>query len=85
MTFLGLILFVLLLLRVFSVPKVPKDETLEAYIKRHPECFRNGRIACYRCGGNGIWMKQDRAYPGGVIHSHVCRQCGIALYRSVWR
>lgn len=85
MTFLGMILVVFLLLRVFSVPKVPKDRTLESYIKDHPGCFQNGRITCYRCGANSLWMKQYRAYPGGVLHSHVCRQCGIELYQSVLR
>ncbi len=85
MVFLGMILVVFLLLRMFSVPKVPRERTLEAYLKRHPDCLQQGRVSCYRCGISSIWMKQYRAYPGGVIHSHVCRQCGVELYQSVWR
>jgi hypothetical protein len=85
MTFLGMILVVFLLLRMFSTPKVPRERTLEAYLKRHPGCLQQGRVTCYRCGASNLWMKQCQAYPGGVIHSHVCRQCGIELYQSVWR
>jgi hypothetical protein len=85
MTFLGMILVVFLLLRMFSTPKVPRERTLEAYLKRHPGCLQQGRVTCYRCSASNLWMKQRQAYPGGVIHSHVCRQCGIELYQSVWR
>jgi hypothetical protein len=85
MTFLGMILVVLLLLRMFSAPKVPRERTLEAYLKRHPDCLKQGRVTCYRCGISSIWMKQYGVYPGGVIHSHVCRQCGVELYQSVLR
>ena len=85
MVFLGMIGVVWLLLRIVSAPKVPKERTLEAYLKRHPHCLEHGRVTCYRCGISSLWMKQDRAYPGGVLHSHVCRQCGIELYQSVLR
>jgi hypothetical protein len=85
MTFLGMIFFLFLVGLAFMPPKVPRDRTLESYIKKHPGCYQHGRISCYRCGAGSIWMKQYRAYPGRVIHSHVCRQCGVELYQSVWR
>ena len=85
MTFLGMIFFLFLVGLAFRPPKVPRDRTLESYIKNHPGCYQHGRITCYRCGASSIWMKQDHASIGGVIHSHVCRQCGIELYQSVLR
>lgn len=75
-----------LLWRIVTAPRVAKDRTLEAYLKRHPDCLdHHGRVTCYRCGISGIWMKQYGTYPGGVLHSHICRQCGVELYQSVLR
>jgi hypothetical protein len=85
MVFLGMIGVVWLLLRIVSAPRVPKERTLEAYLKCHPDCLEHGRVICYRCRISSIWMKQYGVYPGGVLHSHICRQCGEELYQSVLR
>ncbi len=56
--------------------------SLEAYIEQHPDCYRNGRVTCYRCGGGNIWMALDWDIFSQRGYSHTCRQCGVALYES---
>jgi len=56
--------------------------SLEAYIERHPDCYRNGRVTCHRCGGGNIWMALDSAILFHRVYSHTCRQCGVELYQS---
>lgn len=59
--------------------------SLDSYIERYPDCYRNSKVYCHTCGGSSIWMMTRSYSPFHVTHSHVCRQCGIELYRSVWR
>jgi len=58
--------------------------SLEDYRKAHPRSFgQDGTyLKCHNCGGRGIQMKQFRRTIYGVHHSHVCRQCGLELWRS---
>lgn len=59
--------------------------SLDSYIESYPDCYRNGRVYCHACGGSSIWMMTRSYSPFHITHFHVCRQCGIELYRSVLR
>ena len=78
------LLIVALLLRFLrSTLSPPTDtDTLDEYLRRHPDCRRNGRIHCYRCDSTSIYLYRLGYGPGWIQHLHVCRQCGAKLYRS---
>ena len=73
-----------ILLRILqSVLRPPMDiDTLEEYVQRHPDCYRNGRVFCYRCGSNSIYLYRWGIGRTWIQNLHVCRQCGAKLYRS---
>jgi hypothetical protein len=61
-----------------------EGHSLEDYRKAHPRSFgQDGTfLKCHACGGRGIQMKHFGKTSYGVHHSHVCRQCGLELWRS---
>lgn len=78
------LLIVALLLRFLrSTFSPPADaDTLDEYLRQHPDCLRNGKIYCYRCRSTSIYLYRLGYGPGWIQHLHVCRQCGAKLYRS---
>ena len=62
-----------------------KDDTLDGYLKRHPDARRNGRLHCHNCDGNSLHVRGlgRTFWSKDVINAHICRQCGTVLYRSV--
>jgi hypothetical protein len=56
--------------------------TLRQYLATHPECGRQpGKVTCYACHSSSIylcWLYD----PGVGPKKHVCRTCGLALWRS---
>lgn len=61
---------------------VPKDATFHAYVARHPNLVASGRVTCFACGSNSIWMKGGRRTFLGIRYAHTCRTCGTELYFS---
>jgi len=83
MEILGILIVAFILISILKPLEIPEEKTLEAYKHKNPDSVRNGKVSCSKCGGSNIWMKQVSRSPRGVVHSHLCRQCGSELYRSV--
>jgi len=77
----GLVIY--MIFKAFRPLKISSDKTLEAYQNKYPNNNKNGKVTCYQCSTSDIWMKPRRGTPSGVIHAHLCKQCGTELYRSV--
>nr|WP_086940881.1 hypothetical protein [Thaumasiovibrio occultus] len=56
--------------------------TLEEYQQRHPHLVEQGAAKCFECQGSSI----DTVPLGRTFSQsnniHICRHCGIKLYRS---
>lgn len=59
-----------------------RKNSLADYRKRHPRLVENGRVACCSCGGRSIFFRNEGTALIYRLNSHVCRTCGIELYRS---
>lgn len=60
-----------------------KGKTIDDYKRSHPESFEGRRfIACHQCGGRSVWVKQMGSTRYGIHNQHICRTCGVALWRS---
>jgi len=60
-----------------------KGKTIDDYKKSHPESFKGRKfIACHECGGRSVWVKQMGSTRYGIHNQHICRTCGVALWRS---
>lgn len=73
---------VIKLLKTLFGPPAGGAESLDDYKRRHPECVKNGRVRCYRCGSASIYLYRWGYGPGWITNLHLCRQCGTNLYRS---
>jgi len=58
-----------------------KHPTFDAYRQAHPQYLRNGRVACYKCGGTHILFRGVSG-PMDTNKIHYCVTCGAPLYRS---
>lgn len=81
-------IFAFIISRVIKMSGIVKNfttgKTIDDYKASHPECTTSdGKVLCFSCKTNNIWLKEVGKTPSSLLHSHVCRQCGIELYRSV--
>ena len=76
---------------IFVISKIVKANSsiknvegnqLKDYRAKHPECDRDGKIYCYNCNVNNIYIKQLSQLGGHMYNAHICRQCGQLLYKS---
>lgn len=56
--------------------------SFEDYKREHAANVSAGRVTCFQCGGNSLYLRNRGRGFGRVLNSHVCRQCGTELYRS---
>jgi hypothetical protein len=70
--------------KMFSTIKnFTNGKTIDDYKAKYPDCFKDGKVLCSNCKTNNIWLKEVGKTPSSLLHSHVCRQCGAELYRSI--
>lgn len=57
-----------------------RHPTLEQYRAQHPQCAVDGRVHCYRCGGQKV---RSRALEGvrDPRRTYFCARCGTSLFR----
>lgn len=60
-----------------------KNRSFDDFKAKHPESIKDGKVHCPNCQSDSIWLKEIGKTPRSILHSHVCRQCGTELYRSV--
>lgn len=83
MSFLFPVVFVLIaffLIRGFS--KHVSTPTFDDYRSCHPELVGDGKITCYKCSGNDIFVKGVGHTPTSMLNHHMCKTCGTTLFRS---
>ncbi len=83
---LGIFIFIISkVIKMFgTIKNFTKGKTIDDYKSTHPDCAaEEGKILCFKCKANNIWLKEVGKTPSSLLHSHVCRQCGTELYRSV--
>ena len=54
----------------------------EDYKIKHPTHVKDGKVYCFKCNTHDIFLKQVGNTTRMILNSHVCRNCGIELYRS---
>lgn len=69
--------------RAKSLFTIPPEKAFDAYVKAHPDCVKDGQIRCCNCGGRQIWFRLYAADVSRQINAHVCKSCGVELYRSI--
>lgn len=63
-------------------PSIPPGKALDDY-RNHKDAVINGRIHCINCGSNNIWMKELKTTMSYSYNSHICKECGTELYRTL--
>lgn len=81
--FFGLFLYVLTkvlkaAVRSQEVARFGNGNGLAEYKDNHPDCCRDGTVACYACGGGDIWLEK----VADDCFNHRCRACATLLYQS---
>lgn len=59
-----------------------KGRSFEDYAKEYPGHIQNGKVKCYKCGANAVFVRRVGNSLTAILNSHVCRHCGTELYRS---
>ncbi|MCE9657671.1 MAG: hypothetical protein K8R60_03860 [Burkholderiales bacterium] len=61
-----------------------QGHSLADYARAHPESFRadGSFVRCHACGGRQFSATWTSKTKYGTHYSHVCRQCGIELWRT---
>jgi hypothetical protein len=57
----------------YSIP------TFDDYCNAHSELVKDGKITCYKCSGNDIFVKP---VGNSLLNHHLCKTCGTTLFRS---
>lgn len=65
-----------------SIKKISNGRSFEDYKEKYPDCFTDGKISCFNCGSQNIFLQKIGHTPTSVLNSHICKQCGSELYRS---
>lgn len=78
-----IIVMLIVLVIMFSAKKfMMKGKAYSDYISKYPQCNKGGKTSCYNCGSDNIFLRKIGETPTGIINSHVCKNCGTALFRS---
>lgn len=68
-----------------GIKKFDEGMTFENYIRKHPECFKDGKVSCFNCGSTNIHLRTLGHLITTTVNSHVCRSCGIEVYKTQTR
>lgn len=55
--------------------------TFDDYRSSHSELVKDGKITCYKCSGNDIFVKTVGGTPISLLNHHMCKTCGTTLFR----
>ena len=67
---------------IYLITTFTKGRSFEDYKKEHPGHVQNGKVKCYKCGANAVFVRRVGNGLATILNSHVCRHCGTELYRS---
>ena len=58
-------------------------QSFSDYKLAHPGSFGGSKFkGCHNCGADSVWIKAVANTKYGIHNQHICRTCGIALWRS---
>lgn len=80
--FIFIIILSVLLYQAHRFKTFANGRSFEDYKREHSANVAGGRVSCFHCGSNSIYLRNAGGGFGRVLNSHVCRQCGTELYRS---